>query len=193
MMRSGGPSRLGLCLALVAGAFLAALSVGFAAGDLERFVGVYVGRAVEMGGEGPPREERDIDLVITPKGKDGLVLAWTNVTLVDGRRDVPGVRRRADEMWLIPAAGHDLFLARAPYNPFAETAPPRPLKGDPLRWAALSGDTLRTYSLLILEDGRYELQTYVRTLTPDGMRLDWRRVIDGITIRTMTGRATRAE
>ena len=46
---------------------------------------------------------------IIRKGEDGLLLTWTNVTLVNGRRDVPGVQRRTDEMWLVPAPGRGFY------------------------------------------------------------------------------------
>jgi hypothetical protein len=180
-------------LLVVALALLAAPAA--LAGELDRFFGSYVGRA-EEGGGGRPGELRDVDLVIAPEGRGGLVVRWTNVTLVDGRRDVPGVRRRTDEVRLMPAGeGRPaLYLARAPYDPFTERERPDPLAaGHPVRWATVEGDALRTYSLVVLDDGRYELQVYARTLTPEGIALDWRRIVDGETVRRMTGRTVRAD
>jgi hypothetical protein len=176
---------------------LAALAPAAAkAGELDRFFGSYVGRAEEGGADGGgPRELRDVDLVIGPEGQGGLVVRWTNVTLVDGRRDVPGVRRRTDEVRLTPAGKGrpGLYLARAPYDPFTERERPDPVAGEPVRWATVEGDALRTYSLVVLEDGRYELQVYARALTPEGVALDWRRIVDGETVRRMTGRTVRAD
>jgi hypothetical protein len=86
-----------------------------------------------------------------------------------------------------------LYLARAPYDPFTEREAADPLAGHPVRWATVEGDALRTYSLVVLDDGRYELQVYARTLTPEGIALDWRRVVDGETVRRMTGRTVRAD
>ena len=160
---------------------------------LERFVGTYVGVADETGAEDPSRGRRDIDLVISPEDRGGLRVAWSNVTLVNGRRDVPGVERRVDEVRLVPAPDRDFYLAREAYDPFTERRAPEPLAGDALRWATVTGDTLRTYSLAILDDGTYELQTYDRTLVPDGIRLDWRRTVDGQVDRQATGHAVRAQ
>ncbi len=175
---------------------LAAATPVFAAdpdADLRRFFGTYVGRAEEVALDDRARVERDIDLTISPKGQDGLLLTWTNVTLVNGRRDVPGVRRRTDEMWLIPAPERGFYHARAPYDPFSETRPLDALVGDPVRWGTMSDDSLRVYSLMILDDGRYELQIYARALTGDGLGLDWKRLIDGELVAHMTGNLVRAD
>ena len=189
-MRTGNAPLLAPAAAAAAAAVLA---VAATAADLRPFFGAYVGRAVESGPGGRAGEERDIDLVIRPGDAGELVIGWTNVTLVGGRRDVPGVKRRVDEVRLAPVPNRDLYLARAAYDPFSERHTPDPLAGDPLRWAAVEGDAIRTYSLAILDDGGYELQTYARSLTPDGVALDWRRVVDGELVRRMTGHAVRAD
>lgn len=161
--------------------------------DLAPLLGTFVGRAEETDLTQGTKEERDIDIVVSRHGKEGLKIAWTNVTLVDGRRDLPGVKRRSDQVTLTPAAGRDFHLASPGYDPFHERARPDPLKGDPLRWAVIGGDGIETYSFQILEDGRYELQTYSRRATPTGMTLGFARVLDGEVVRRMTGRAVRAE
>jgi hypothetical protein len=170
---------------------LAAATAVFAAdpdADLRRFLGTYVGRAEEVALDERVRVERDVDLTISPKGQDGLLLTWTNVTLVNGRRDVPGVQRRTDEMWLVPAPGRGFYHARAAYDPFSERRPLDAIAGgDPVRWSSMSDDSLQVYSFVILDDGRYELQIYVRALTSDGLSLDWKRYMDGELVAHMTG------
>ena len=182
-----------VAVALAAGLALGGTALAAAPGGLERFAGTYVGVADETGAEDPSRSRRDIDLVISLEAYGALRIAWSNVTLVNGRRDVPGVERRVDEVRLVPAPDRDFYLARQAYDPFTERRQPDPLGGDALRWATVTGDTLRTYSLAILDDGTYELQTYDRTLTPDGIRLDWRRSVDGQVVRQATGHAVRAQ
>jgi hypothetical protein len=172
--------------------YVLAVADPVAAEDLTRFHGTYVGRAEEVEAGGKP-EQRDIDLVIEAAGRGGLKLSWTNVTLVDGRRDVPGVRRRTDEVILTPMPGSDLYIAKAAYDPFTEARSPDLAAGDPLRWASLAGDSLRVYSFVILENGTYELQTYTRTLTQEGVELAWRRLVDGTVMRQMIGHAVRAD
>ena len=179
-------------LVLVAGLGLAGTALAAPSG-LERFVGTYVGVADEIGPDDPSRSRRDIDLVIGPEDRGGLRVTWSNVTLVNGRRDVPGVERHVDEVRLVPAPDRDFYLARQAYDPFTERRTTDLLGGDALRWATVTGDTLRTYSFAILDDGTYELQTYDRTLTADGIRLDWRRTVDGQVVRQATGHAVRAQ
>ncbi len=183
-----------LMLAIVVAAAAAAAFLPPAQGaDFKRFFGTFVGRALEAGPDNSPREERDIDLMVRPEGKVGIALSWTNVTLVNGRRDVPGVKRRADEVRLVPAPDRQFFLARAAYDPFAEKRSPNVLAGDPLRWATVGQDDIKVYSLVVLDDGRYELQAYTRATTEEGMELEWQRIVDGQRLRHMTGKAVRAD
>ena len=83
--------------------------------------------ADETGAEDPSRSRRDIDLVISLEAYGALRIAWSNVTLVNGRRDVLGVERRVDEVRLVPAPDRDFYLARQAYDPFTERRQPDPL------------------------------------------------------------------
>ena len=67
------------------------------ADTIDPFVGSYVGTAQVLGPDGEVTEERDMDITITKETGGGFRIVWINVTLIDGRRDVPGVRRRVDE------------------------------------------------------------------------------------------------
>lgn len=185
-------SRLGLGTWLLA-AVLAGGPAAAGTDDLAPLLGTFVGRAEETDLTRGTREERDIDVIVSRYGEKGLRIAWTNVTLVDGRRDRRGVKRRSDEVILTPAAGRNFYLASPGYDPFHERARPNPVKGDPLRWAVIEDGGIEIYSFQILEDGRYELQTYSRRATPAGMTLGFARILDGEVVRRMTGRAVRAE
>ena len=52
---------------------------------------------------------------------------------------------------------------------------------------------LHVYSLTILDDGRYELQTYSRKRTATGIDLRYERVVDGRLVRSIEGRAVKIE
>jgi hypothetical protein len=160
--------------------------------DLKPLLGTFVGRAEAVDLSDHTKEQRDIDIVIAPYQRDGLKVEWTNVTLVDGRRDVPGVKRRRDEMLLVPAPDRSFFLAGVGYDPFQDRGDLDPLKGDPLRWGTVEAGTLGIYSFQILDDGRYELQVYERRPTEEGIELEYERIDDGEVARRMTGRAVRA-
>ena len=54
----------------------------------QQLIGTFVGSAADEFGEQP--EQRDIVMEISAYREHGLQVQWHNVTLVDGRRDVPG-------------------------------------------------------------------------------------------------------
>ena len=62
------------------------------------------------------------------------------------------------------------------------------MRGDPVRWAAIGGNSLYVYSFVVLEDGRYELQIYERERTAKGLDLEFQRIVDGEVVRRITGR-----
>lgn len=181
---------------MVAAAVLALGLTGTQAGaevpPIKQLMGVFVGEAEDDPHAGPNRERREIDMEIVPYQDNGLKVTWTNVTLVNGRRDVPGVRRHADEVLLAPAPGRSFFLAGVGYDPFRTKREPNALQGDPLRWAVVNGEALDTYSFVIDADGAYELQISQRHPSTEGMGLKFERIVDGEVVRRMTGRAVRA-
>jgi hypothetical protein len=184
------------CLAramVIAGALLHLPAARAETPDPKPLLGAFVGLAQDELREHGPKEQRDIDMVIEPYQNGGLKVRWTNVTLVDGRRDVPGVRRHSDEMLLVPAPDRAFFLGGVGYDPFRTKKAPDPIAGDPLRWGAVAGEVLATYSFTIEADGTFELQTFRREPIKDGIGLEFERIVDGELVRRMTGRAVRAE
>lgn len=168
-----------------------ALAAGQA--KLADYFGSYVGRAVDRPLGDGPSEERDIDIVISPYKKDGFRIDWTNVTLVDGRRDVPGVKRRPSSVIFVPSDRRGMFVEAREFDPFRLKDDVQPMQGEPVRWAGLDEDGLHVNAFVLLEDGRYEMQIYTRRLTDIGLDLEFERVVDGQPVRRMTGRAVRAD
>jgi hypothetical protein len=156
-------------------------------------LGTYVGRAHEVDLQNGEQVDRDIDIVIESGDEGGFKISWTNVTLVGGRRDVPGVKRRSDQVVLKPAPDAGFYLASVGYDPFRTKRETDPTRGDPLRWGVRDGDAIRVYSFAILEDGTYELQAYVRRRTAQGLDLAFERVVDGAVVRRMSGHAVRVD
>jgi hypothetical protein len=187
-----GPARGWLLIAALA--VLTASGAGPAvAADLEPFFGAYVGVAeVEDLPSGATRQ-RDLDIVIQPYREGGFRIHWVNVTLVDGRRDRPGVQRRIQTVLFEPAPHGDYYFVEVQAeNPFREREETRPMRGDPVRWATLDDDSLHVYSFVVLEDGRYELQTYDRVLTEIGLDILFERILDGEVVRRIRGSTARA-
>jgi hypothetical protein len=163
-----------------------------AANSLEPFFGSYTGVAeVQDSGTGST-ERRDMDIVIEPYQEEGFRVEWVNVTLVDGRRDLPGVARRVQTVLFEPAPGREFYVEAQQSSPFREREATLPMRGDPVRWAAVEGKRLQVFSFVVLEDGRYELQVYDRILTDQGLDIDFRRLVDGRIVKRITGSAVRA-
>lgn len=174
-----------LCLAALPGTALAQ--------SLNDYFGAFVGRAeVRDTGDGLV-ETRDMDIEIEPFRRNGFSLRWTNVTLVDGRRDVPGVKRRVNEVIFEPFDGSGLYVEADVANVFQRQEEMSPVAGDPVRWAKLDENGMHVFSFAILEDGQYELQTYTRRLVDGGLELVFERLVDGQVLRRIDGRAVRAD
>jgi hypothetical protein len=162
-----------------------------AAAELADFFGTYVGNAHELGDREPMA--RDMDIVIEPFHDAGFQIHWITVTKVDGRRDVPGVERTVQSVFFEPAEDRSLFVEVEADNPFREREAKVPMRGHPVRWASIDGDTLHVYSFVVLEDGRYELQIYDRVLTDAGLEIIFRRFDDGELVREIKGNTVRVE
>jgi hypothetical protein len=171
-----------------------AAPAGGAAASLEPFFGAYVGVAEvqDFRGDGAVMQ-RDMDIVIEPYKQGGFRIHWVNVSLVDGQRAVPGVERRVQTVLFEPAPDRDFFVEVAESSPFRERGETRPMRGDPVRWASLDDQGLHVYSFVVLEDGRYELQVYDRTLTDIGLDIHFQRIVDGALLREVTGTTARAD
>ena len=185
-------AQLGLACALALMLALAA-TAATASASLEPFFGAYVGVAeVKNFRDGGDVLQRDMDIVIEPYKQGGFRIHWVNVSLVDGKRAVPGVERRVQTVLFEPAEDREFFVEVAESSPFRERGEMQPMRGDPVRWASLDEQGLHVYSFMVLEDGRYELQIYDRALTDIGLDIRFQRIVDGELVREVTGTTARA-
>lgn len=159
---------------------------------LERFFGTYVGVAEVEDFAGDADERRHMDVVIEPYDENGFRLHWVNVSLVDGRRDVPGVERRVQSVLFAPATRRDFYVEVEEGSVFREREEANPMGGDPVRWAAIDGDVMHVNTFVVHEDGRYELQTYDRILTETGIDIEFQQILDGELLKRITGTTARA-
>ncbi|MGI9416289.1 MAG: hypothetical protein ACR2RA_00475 [Geminicoccaceae bacterium] len=169
-----------------------AYEYGALANDLSKFFGSYVGQATVEDLITGEQQERDLDITVVPYRRHGLRVDWITVGLVDGRRDVPGVKRWSQTAIFEPENGKDFLVEVGRSDVFRERQATVPIKGDPVRWTRVDGNTLHTCSFMVLEDGRYELQLYQRILTDIGMDIRFERIVDGELIRRVTGTTARA-
>jgi hypothetical protein len=202
--RSGRHSRKGsdmkmlrastlLVLATCIGASLAPTHA-FAEAAFERFYGSYVGSGTAQRIADGATEPRDLDVQIKPYKDNGFTLKWITVILAaDGDRVSEGVRRREVEESFVPYRDKPNVFIDAPSGGlFTKAELPNPLKGEPLRWAAVDGDTLTVYSMAITDIGGAELQVYHRTLTEKGMKVDFLRMLDEKIVIRLTGDLVKA-
>jgi hypothetical protein len=179
--------------AVLLNALVLAAPAGVSAATLEPFFGTYVGVAeVKDLQAGDAALQRDMDIVIEPYKEGGFRIHWVNVSLVNGKRAMPGVERRVQTVLFEPAEDRDFFVEVAQSSPFRERGETLPMRGDPVRWASLDDQGLHVYSFMVLEDGRYELQVYDRTLTDIGLEIRFQRIVDGELMREITGTSARA-
>lgn len=169
------------------------LSGNAMAAELEDYFGTYVGVAEVAPLDGGGGEERHIDITISRYKDKGFRIEWIAVSLVDGRRDVPGVERQKHEVLFEPGDRGCCYVQVGKYDPFREREALKPMLGEPVRWAVLDDNGLQIYSFAILEQGAYELQSYNRSLTDVGIDLLYELVEDGVVKRRVTGHTVRTE
>ena len=87
--------------------------------------------------------------------------------------------------------GHGGTLAALVKNGCLDDAKRRPLSpllDERYAWARIKGQTLTVHTLVIREDGGYDMQVYNRTLTALGMELEFVAFRDGEERRNASGR-----
>lgn len=145
------------------------------------FYGAYTGQSISVKGEG--LSARDLSVVIKPT-KRGFNLRWTTVT----HKKDGSASRKSYSIDFTKSPRKNIWGAAQRRDAFGNMQPINPLsEGDPFVWATVTGNTLTVYALLITETGGYELQTYARTLTAEGMRLYFTRLQDGQQLKAITG------
>lgn len=149
-----------------------------AADAIDRFIGRYQGHATfdDAGDE----VKRDLDVVIS-KTKRGFNVNWKAVTLKPGGR----LKTKEYAIDFVPTARDGVFESAMKTNMFGKREPLNPMKGEPYVWGRITGDTLTVFALLINDDGGYELQVYDRTLTVEGLQLEYARIRDGKQLKTI--------
>ncbi len=121
---------------------------------------------------------RDFDVEIG-SNSSGFEVKWTAVIRGGGDPAKPNVRRKSLSLSFTPSSRPNVFESVATEDP---------MSGEPFVWARIDDQTLTVYMLLIRDDGGYEVQSYARTLTAQGMDLVFGRVRDGETVRTVKGK-----
>lgn len=143
-----------------------------AAADFERFIGSYAGSA-QVESDGATRQ-RDMSVTIAASGK-GFEVNWKSIShRADGR-----IKEKKYSIDFLPTRRDGIYASAMGVDVFGNPTPLDPMKGDPYVWGRITGDTLTVFSLLIDQNGGYEMQEYNRTLTAGGLDLDYQRIRNG--------------
>ena len=151
------------------------------AGDFQPFIGDFTGHVVYAGPAGLAK--RDLEVSIR-RERGGFSLKWTTIS-----QRASGKLKRAEYfVAFAPAKRPGFYLSSDRITRLGARIPIDPLAGDPQVWAKISDKTMTVYAVLITEDGKHEVQTYVRTLVPGGMELKFNRVRDGQPLKTISAK-----
>lgn len=146
----------------------------------EPFIGRYIGSSIDD--ETGMISNRDIDLTIKPY-EQGFNVSWTTTM----HRPQDKTKKAAFSINFKSTGRNGLYKSAMGKDMFGHETPLDPLKGDPFVWAVIENKTMTVNSLLIFEDGGYEIQTYQRTLNDGGMSLIFSRVRNGKVLKQIRG------
>ena len=147
-------------------------SASQAAADFEKFYGHYVGTT--SGDTNDDTGDRTSEVLIKPN-KDGFNVPWsTTLTRTNNT-----IKKSTFSINFRPSKQAAVYGSAMSKDMFGHEKPLDPLNGDPYVWAFINGNTMTVNSLLVSENGGYEIQTYERTLTDDGLSLVFSQVQNG--------------
>lgn len=149
--------------------------------SIKAFVGTYQGSGIANSKDSLyfGITMRDLDVVIRSSGQGGFRVQWTTVLRQGGTPENPKVRRKTSAITFAATTNPRRFMAVDRTDPLSE-------KG--LSWARLKGNTLTVYVLVISAGGKYNLQSYARTISGSGMDLKFVRIKDGERSRAVRGK-----
>jgi len=154
--------------------------------SIEDFYGEYTGRSVSASSEA--LKTRDINVEIK-EIRRGFNVAWTTVTFREGEK----ASRKSYSIDFRRTKRDNIFQSAMRQDVFGNQTPNDPMQGQPYVWARLRGDTLSVYALIVTDDGSYDMQVYHRTLTQDGMALEFKRFLEGQEVKSIAGKLQRVE
>lgn len=158
----------------------------FADTDFEKFYGHYLGTALNETTD--ETANRAIEVTIKAH-EQGFNVTWsTTVYRADNK-----VKKATFSINFHPRKLEGVYSSGMGKDLFGRSAPLDPLDGDPYIWAFIKANTMTVNSLLVSENGGYEIQTYERTLTGNGMSLVFSRVRNGNVMKQIRGEMSRVE
>ena len=145
---------------LFLGAVLGAASLPCDASDYDLFVGEFSGMFIPVDTE--KGHVRDLGVSIRPIDH-GINISWETTTFDEGHS-----KTKSYTIDFLETERKNVLKSAQKKNLFGGRDPLDPMKGEPYAWARIRDRTLSVYVMLITDDGGYEIQTYNRTIKPDG-------------------------
>jgi hypothetical protein len=133
--------------------------------SFERFFGSYQGESDAVP-EGESANRR-MSVEIKPH-KDGFTVSWSTAITKAGR-----VKTKGLSVDFTTTSRSNTYASAMRTDLFGHPVPLDLMKGEPLVWATINGDTMTVYLLRILDDGSQDLQIDKRTRTADGLRSEF--------------------
>lgn len=160
-----------MLLSLLAGLLFALPTTQAEGASFERFFGSYKGESDTV----PQGESanRRMSVEIKPY-KDGFTVSWETTITKAGR-----VKTKGLSVDFTATSRSNTFASAMRMDMFGHPVPLDLMKGEPLLWATINGDTMTVYLLRILDDGSQDFQIDRRTRTPDGLRSEFVGLYDG--------------
>lgn len=126
---------------------------------------------------------RDIDITIAVSG-NGFALTATTVQRQKGDPSNPRAVRKSTTREFQSSGRAGLWQAVGGQDPAGAGG---------YVWARIKERTLSVFSVRVSDDGGSEMLVYDRTLSGSGMKLEFRRLVDGNLLRTVKGRLIKTE
>lgn len=146
--------------------------------SIKAFSGLWEGNAVSYSNSSVdfPITSRDLDVDIKPVSDTRFEITWRTLQRQKGTPDKPKTElkettrtyEKTGAIWKQQPSGDGFGAA-------------------PLSWVTLKDQTLTLYSMLVREDGGYDMLIYGRTLTGLNMKLDFKAIRNGEVRRTAGG------
>ena len=157
---------------------LLALSNLSYANEMDRFIGEYIGHTINH--ENGRDVQRDLSVSIKEEG-DGFRIEWKTTKI----KASGNTSSKSYSIDFEPSHRDGIFSSAMKANLFGGRQPLDPMKGDPYVWSQVHGDLLIVHAMIITEEGGYEMLTYKRTLVDGGLDLEFIRIRDGQTLKTI--------
>lgn len=123
---------------------------------------------------------RDLEVIVKRHAESGFEITWSTVQRQKGNPDDPTEKVKSTTLQFTPDAGG-----------LWRTGGSDPFGGTPVAWARIDENSLIISTFTVTKQGAGETQIYRRTLSGQGMALDYRRVVDGELLRSAKARLSK--